>query len=135
MDRVRSTVVFALPRVLTAVILIVAAAEVFWGINSKGWGSVVGRDLAIYTEASQRLLTGGSWYLQRQLEGAYAIQPGDVLFPPATVWFFAPWLVLPGPLYVAVPVALTAWLVRPSPWGWVLVALCIAWPFTLLRTL
>jgi len=126
---------FVVPRALTIVVLIVAAAELKWGLDSKGWSTVVGRDLSIYIEASRRLLSGGSWYLERQLHGAYPIQHGDVLFPPLTVWFFGPWLVLPGPLYILIPVILTLRLIRPSPWGWVIIALLIAYPFSLLRTL
>ncbi len=121
-------------------IAIVALTVAFWVYGFLGppaW-RVVDPDLTIYTDATRRLLGGGGWYLPRQLNGPYAIVQGVVLYPPVTAWFFAPWLVLPPWTFSAIPVAITAWAVwqlRPAPWTWPLIALCIMWPMVPLKTL
>jgi hypothetical protein len=95
-------------------------------------------DLAIYTDAARRLLGGGAWFLDRQLHGAYDINPGDVLYPPVTAWFFGLWLVLPGWSFIALPIAVTTaaiWRWRPAMWTWPLLALCLAWPMLGLKVL
>ena len=125
---------------ICSTIVLVALTAVFWlygFLGPPGW-RVSHDDLAIYTEATRRLLAGGSWYLERQLNGPYQIQHGDVLFPPVAAWFFALWLVLPTWSFVVVPVALTAWAVarmRPSVWTWPLLALCVLWPMFGLKVL
>ena len=94
----------------------------------------VGDDLRIYVEASQRLLSGGSWYESRQLDGPYPIQHGDVLYPPVFAWFVMPWYWLPGWTYVALAVVVVAWHVidvRPAPWTWPLIAFGALYPWTL----
>ncbi len=120
--------------------MLVGLTAAFWLYGFLGppaW-RVSHDDLAIYTEATRRLLAGGSWYLERQLSGIYPIQHGDVLFPPVTAWFFAVWLVLPAWTFVVVPVAITGWAVarmRPSVWTWPLMALCVLWPMFGLKVL
>jgi hypothetical protein len=123
---------------LTIVILAITVGFWIYGfLGPPGW-RVGNDDLAVYTDATRRLLGGGSFYLDRQLHGAYEITPGDVLYPPVTAWFFALWLVLPGWSFVVIPVALTARGVgrmRPAMWTWPLIALCLAWPLLGLKVI
>jgi hypothetical protein len=128
---------YVVPRALTGALLAVAAVEWVYALfGPPNWWWAVADDMEIYTRATERMLSGGSWYLERQLTGPYPLMSGDVLYPPVTALFFAPWIVLPFVLYLAIPIAVTAWVVyrwQPNPWAWVLMALCILWPFTLLK--
>ncbi len=125
-----------LPLAATGVLLLFGLVEIGYALTTP-WPAAVMRDLNIYTQATERLFSGGSWYLDRQLGGPYPILGGDVLYPPVTALFFAFWLVLPFPIYLATPIVVTAWLIRswaPSVWTWPMIALGIVWPFTLLKT-
>ena len=125
---------------VTSTIVILALTIAFWVYGFVGppeW-RIGYPDLTVYTDATRRLLSGGSWYLDHQLSGPYEITQGDVLYPPVTAWFFALWLVLPAPTFSAIPVVITAaivWRFRPAPWTWPLIALCIAWPMVPLKIL
>lgn len=123
---------------LTLVLLVLAALETAWGIRDFKWGDTPGIDLGIYLRATSRLFAGDSWFLDRQLGGPYLIHMGDVLYPPVTAFFFAPFFVLPSVLWWAIPIGLTAGLIigwRPAPWAWPLMALCILWPLTPAKTI
>lgn len=123
---------------LTGVLLVMAAYVWAYGwFGPPSWRLNYG-DLTIYTDATRRLLAGGSWYTERQLHGPYPIEFGDVLYPPVSAFFFAPWLVLPGWTFVVIPGAIVAWVVyrhRPAMWAWPLIALCLLWPMSGLKTL
>jgi hypothetical protein len=91
-------------------------------------------DLEVLLEATRRLFAGESWYLPRQLNGSYHTEFGDVLYPPVTAWFFAPWLVLPAWTFVAIPFAILVWHIvaaHPAPWTWPLIAFGLTFPLTL----
>lgn len=123
---------------LTVVLLVLAVLETAWGIRDFKWGDTPGIDLGIYLRATARLFSGDSWFLDRQLAGPYLIHMGDVLYPPVTAFFFAPFFVLPTILWWAIPIGLTAWLIigwRPAPWTWPLMALCVLWPLTPAKTI
>lgn len=95
-----------------------------------------GHDLTLYLDATRRLLSGGPWYLERQVHGPYVLEFGDILYPPVTAWFFAPWLVLPIELYMAIPVVVMGVLLymwRPAPWTWPLMGLCLVYLVTALK--
>src|SRR5450759_422063 len=84
---------------------------------------VVGLDAAvdyqIYTDATTRWLSDGSYFLPRQLAGPYQLQMGDVFYPPVALWLFVPFTVLPAVLWWAVPIAITAAALerlRPPSW-------------------
>jgi hypothetical protein len=101
----------------------------------------VGVDFVLYREAAARWLAGGPFYQPYQLTGPYEIQAGDILYPPVGLVLFVPFAWLPEPVAAAlwwlVPLALTAcavWRLRPAPLWWPVIALCIAWPTTLLKT-
>jgi hypothetical protein len=118
--------------------LVVAAAELWWGISLYHWGDTPGIDLDIYLDASRRVLGGAPWHLAPEVAGPFEVQMGDVLYPITSIVLFAPWLVLPRVLWWALPIVLTVAMViawRPRPWSWPLMAMCIAWPMTLARTI
>jgi hypothetical protein len=115
--------------------LFVAAAiiETAIGTTQFGWWRSPGIDLQIYLDASRRLLSGGAWFLDRQLGGPYELQMGDILYAPVAVWLFAPFLVLPAILWWAIPVAIVTTSIRhwrPAPQAWPFMAACLIWPFT-----
>jgi hypothetical protein len=101
----------------------------------------LGVDFVLYRDVAARWLAGGPYFEPYQLAGPYDIRAGDVLYPPNGLFLFAPFAVLPTALAWAlwwvIPVGVTAWVVwrlRPRPGVWPLLALCIAWPTTLLKT-
>jgi hypothetical protein len=104
-------------------------------VSSAPIGRPLFDDLAIYQQATSRVLAGQSWFLDRQLGGSYAIQHGDVLYPPVSAFFFGPWLVLPAWTFVAMAVSIVAAYVliaRPSVFVWPVLALFASDPTTLL---
>ena len=119
---------------LTIVIAAIGAWFFVVAGTQVGWARAWFDDLTIYTDATDRLINGGGWYLPRQLAGPYPLDHGDVLYPPVTAWFFMPWLVLPGWTFSAVPLAIVTWFVwatRPAVWTWPILAFCFVFPVTL----
>jgi hypothetical protein len=101
----------------------------------------LGVDFRLYREVAARWLAGGPYFEPYQLAGPYEIRAGDVLYPPSGLLLFVPFATLPiviaGVLWWLVPVGATAWAIwrlRPRREVWPLIALCIAWPTTLLKT-
>jgi hypothetical protein len=101
----------------------------------------LGVDVALYRDAAARWWAGGSFYGPHQLAGPYEITPGDILYPPVGLWLFVPFAWLPTfpalVLWWVIPIAITTWAVvrlRPRPAVWPLLAICLAWPTTLLKT-
>lgn len=100
-----------------------------------------GVDFVLYRDVAARWLAGGPYFEPYQLAGPYPIRAGDVLYPPVGLWLFVPFAVLPAviawPLWFGLPIGATAWALarlRPRPEVWPLVALCVAWPTTPLKT-
>jgi len=97
----------------------------------------LGVDFVLYRDVAARWLAGGPFFEPRQLAGPYEIVAGDVLYPPVGLWLFVPFVVLPAILWWIVPLGVTSWAIRrlrPRPEAWPLIALCVAWPTTLLKT-
>jgi hypothetical protein len=101
----------------------------------------LGVDFTLYRDVALRWLGGGTYFEPYQLVGPYEIRAGDVLYPPVALWLFVPFALLPLPIagvaWWAIPVAATAWAIHrnaPRPETWPLLALCVAWPTTLLKT-
>lgn len=101
----------------------------------------LGVDFQLYRDAAARWLATGAFFEPRQLAGPYTIEAGDILYPPVGLWLFVPFALLPSPLawilWFVPPVGITAWALwrlRPRPEVWPLLALCIVWPTTLLKT-
>jgi hypothetical protein len=100
-----------------------------------------GVDIALYREAAARWFAGGPFYDPRQLSGPYDVAHGDILYPPVGLWLFVPIALLPTIpallLWWGIPAAVTTWAIarlRPRPAVWPLLALCLAWPTTPLKT-
>jgi len=100
-----------------------------------------GVDFVLYRDVAARWLAGGPYFEPYQLAGPYEIRAGDVLYPPVGLWLFVPFALLPaalaGVLWWAIPLGAIAWAaarLRPRPEVWPLIALCIAWPTTPLKT-
>jgi len=100
-----------------------------------------GVDFALYRDVAARWLAGGPYFEPYQVAGPYEIAAGDVLYPPVALYLFVPFAVLPAAaawvLWWAVPIGATVWAVRwlrPRPEVWPLLAFCVAWPTTLLKT-
>ena len=99
-----------------------------------------GVDFTLYRDVAARWLGGGPYFEPYQLAGPYEIRAGDVLYPPVALVLFVPFAVVPAPLawalWFGIPVggmAAVVWRLRPAPWTWPLLALCLAWPTTLLK--
>jgi hypothetical protein len=106
----------------------------------------LGVDFHLYLDVTKRSLAGGPFFEPYQVAGPYEIQAGDVLYPPVALWLFAPFAAASGAAaaiaaitaagWWAIPLGATAvatWRLRPRPWAWPLIALCIANPTTLLK--
>ncbi|HEU4918236.1 MAG TPA: glycosyltransferase family 87 protein, partial [Candidatus Limnocylindrales bacterium] len=100
-----------------------------------------GVDFVLYRDVAARWLAGGPYFEPYQVAGIYEIRAGDVLYPPAGLWLFVPFAVLPAVaawlLWWGLPLGAVAWAIvrlRPRPEVWPLIALCIAWPTTPLKT-
>lgn len=105
--------------------------------QSAGTRVQLGVDYRLYIDVTRRWLEGGSYFEPYQLAGPYEIRAGDVLYPPVSLLFFAPFTVLPAVFYWAIPIVVIAWVVwhwRPRPEVWPLIAFCAAWPTTALKT-
>lgn len=93
-----------------------------------------GTDYGFYVAQAQRFLDGGGFYTAHQLAGAYAVGIGvDNVYPPPALLLFLPFVVLPGPLWWLIPVAVVAAVVvafRPAPWTWPLLGLACWFPRT-----
>lgn len=100
-----------------------------------------GVDFVLYRDVAARWLAGGPYFEPYQLDGPYEIRAGDVLYPPFGLVLFVPFAVVPAvlawPLWWGIPLGATALSIcrlRPRPEFWPLLALCVAWPTTLLKT-
>ena len=103
------------------------------GPNIGGYGGV---DYRLYVEATTRWIHGGPFFEPSQLAGPYTVAPGDILYPPTALLLFIPFTVLPGFLWWAIPAAAVGWMLwrlRPDPIAWPFLALCMAWPPTMVK--
>ncbi len=93
-------------------------------------------DYRMYMDATSGWLSGAPFYPADQLAGPYPITLGDVLYPPVALWLFVPFTFLPAALWWGVPLGLGIWAIwrlRPGPLTWPLMALCVAWPETIVK--
>jgi hypothetical protein len=98
-----------------------------------GLKAAIGVDYNLYMSATDSWLGGGSFYLERQLDGAYEIHDGDVLYPPTILWLLVPFSRLPAILWWAIPTAVIGWAiwrVRPAWWSWPVLAFILWYPRT-----
>ena len=125
-------------RGLFAVVAILILLSVLPSLLAAGpsLGGYFDVDRALYMGATERWLSGGSFYQPYQLAGPYPITPGDILYPPVALWLFVPFTFLPAILWWLVPLSVTGWAVwrlRPSFIAWPFLAICIAWPPTVVK--
>jgi hypothetical protein len=96
--------------------------------NWNGYGA---NDYVLYMGATREWLATGTFYPQAQLDGPYIVRHGAILYPPVALWLFVPFTFLPGFLWWAIPIGVTAWVVwshRPGPLAWPLMALALWGP-------
>ena len=125
---------------LTAVIL--GLAVCVWVASISYYGvSLLGTDIRIMSELGRRWTQTGTMYLPYQLTRPYPVavtadlRDTPALYPPAAGPLFAPLHLVPDvilwPLWWAIPLGILAWSVwrmKPAPWAWPLLALCLAAP-------
>jgi len=91
-----------------------------------------GVDFHQYLAHTERWLAGGSLYLDRQLQGPYAIVAGDSLYPPTILYLTIPFVLgLPEILWWAIPITIIVGMSarhRPAPWTWPVMAAMLATP-------
>jgi hypothetical protein len=90
-------------------------------------------DYQLYVDVTRRWLGGGNFYQAWQLAAPYAVADpyGSILYPPVALWLFIPFTVLPAIAWWGLPFAAVGWTVwrhRPEPRAWPVLALCLAWP-------
>ena len=111
---------------------------VFAGYLAFRWGAllVTGhvqalwlKDHGLYMDATRGWLAGGPFYPDWQTSGPYEIRWGAILYPPIALVLFVPFSVLPGWLWIAVPLAVTLAVIashRPGVWRLAFIAVVLA---------
>ena len=123
--------------VVAVAILLLPTIDLLNAAAKPAFNGYGGIDYALYMDATRRWLAGGSFFEPYQLAGPYAIQMGDVLYPPNGLLLFIPFTVLPAVLWWAIPLLVTAWAIwrmHPAPVAWPIMAFCVYWPPFVART-
>ncbi len=129
----RPTVVFG---VVSLVLLLLPLHDLIVALASPDLNGYGGVDYRLYMDTATRWLHGGPYFQPYQLAAPYQISAGDILYPPVALLLFVPFTFLPAILWWLIPAAAIAWSVarlRPGPIVWPLLALCLAWPPTLVK--
>ena len=95
--------------------------------------SLIGHDFTTYRDAAETWLRTGEFYRPYQLAGPYNVVSREILYPPVALVLFVPFTVLPGFLWWAIPVGITAAVViswRPRPWAIALILALLVLPLT-----
>jgi hypothetical protein len=110
---------------VVALLVVVALVEQYLvlgrALGTPGFG-MLGRDAELYLEATRQWLGGGPYYLPDQLAGPYDLPWGQILYPPQALALFVPFTVIGTPLFILIPVVVTAAVVlsyRPKFWAWI----------------
>jgi hypothetical protein len=130
----RSSAVFWGAIAVTAVLLLVDLFDV--ALNGSAIRSELSVDYRLYIDAARSWLHGGPFFQPYQLAGPYQISAGDILYPPVALVLFVPFTFLPAVLWWLIPAVAVGWSLirlRPRAITWPLMALCIAWPPTLVK--
>jgi hypothetical protein len=100
------------------------------------WNGYAGTDYEIYMNATRRWIDTGLFYEPHQVTGPYDITLGDVLYPPVALWLFVPFTVIPGFVWWAIPIGVTAfviWKLAPGPIAWPVMAFLVVWEPTMIH--
>jgi hypothetical protein len=114
---------------LACSLLLVAAFRVYATWTHPFWQELGPSDLVHYLLATQRWLDTGTPYVASEVAGHFNYGEFTFLHPPISLLFFAPFLVLPVPLFWIIPLAIFGYLIvseRPARWTWPLMALALA---------
>lgn len=106
------------------------------------WGRVTelaGRDFNLYLDAARRWLDGGPFYPPSQLTEVFPDDGNRILYPPTALVLLGPLAAMPRGLAAVLwwlfPITALGWQLvrmRPRPIAWPFLAMCVAWPPTLL---
>ena len=103
-----------------------------WATVSGPWFASFGfADLGGYLDGARRFVATGSPYLPSQVAGPWQLGAHSFIHPPTALPLFLAFLVLPAPLWWAIPLGATAWVVRqlrPAGWALALMAVALLWP-------
>jgi hypothetical protein len=108
-----------------------AAAEfvaIFDGAQRRG---EVAWDFALYRRIAEHWLATGQVYFPHQLAGPYEAAGEVNLYPPVALVLFIPFLILPAPLWWAIPMTVISYELirwRPTRWVWPVLALTACTP-------
>lgn len=117
--------------IAATLVLVTFGVVIFLQTWASPYGGQVGLDLGHYLDGTRRWISTGTPYLASEVAGPFDYQPLTFLHPPVSLWLFAPFLVLPAPLWWAIPWTITATCIvgwRPRLWAWPLMASALAWP-------
>lgn len=116
---------------VTTVVLLLAIAGSWIALRDQvvlDWGN----DFDFFVDAAARWRATGDFYRVEQLAGSYHASTGvSMLYPPVALYLFAPFIVLPGFLWWAIPLGIVGWHVasnRPAWWTWPVMALLLFAP-------
>jgi hypothetical protein len=115
---------------LTVVMLGIGVA-LLYAVAASRPASFLGTDIHQYLRATERWLGSGTPYLASEVAGPFDYGHDTFLHPPIALLLFAPFLVLPLPLWWVIPLVAIGWSVwswRPAWWCWPILALAVAWP-------
>ena len=100
---------------------------------------IAAHDFNLNLGAAERWLNGEPFYPPSQLAEPFTDDGDRILYPPTALLLFGPLAAIPrglaAVLWWGLPIAALAWQVvrlRPQPIVWPFLALCVAWPPTVL---
>lgn len=113
---------------LTLAILVVFLA--LWAyrfaVTDESWR--VGSDYRFLVEATRSWMNGGPFYPPDQVARPFDGYHGGIMYPPIALALLVPFASLPDALWWAIPLTLAALGIaqlRPAPWAWPFLALCL----------
>lgn len=117
---------------LLATIVLLLAIAASWIALRGQIVSEWGNDFEFFVDTAANWQRTGDFYRVEQLAGTYIASTGvSVLYPPIALYLFAPFTVLPGLLWWAIPAGIVGWHVataRPVWWTWPVMALLLFAP-------
>lgn len=125
--------------VLSATIAIVVVALIALSMRTyleyRADPAIVGLDAQFYFERAASWLAGDGFYLPWQLTGEpYLVETGAVTYPQPALVLFVPFaLGVPAVLWWVIPLGVVGYVLirlRPSKWGWLLLAALLLYPRT-----